>query len=156
MVPGEALGPAQLGLRGPGTRDMPLEVMWAPHQALQVPGLSLLSARGISALPAARGHELGEPYQALALLQQLELQEVAAPTEVVLPLLHIHNALKLVPPGRKGGGLLSLHPVCQETPGFAQLHGWLTHTRCLPAPVSTAIIFKKRIHRDGRASLLEL
>ena len=126
VVPGEALGPAQLGLWGPGTRAVPLEVMRAPHQALQVQGLGLRPAHSISALPAARGHELREPHQALALLQQLELQEVAAPTEVVLPLLYIHNALKLVPPGGKGGRLLSLHPVRQDTPGFAQLCSWLT------------------------------
>ena len=44
VVPGEALGPAQLGLWGPGTRAVPLEVMRAPHQALQVQGLGLLPA----------------------------------------------------------------------------------------------------------------
>lgn len=118
VVPGEALGPAQLGLWGPEAQDVPPAVMWAPNQALQVPGLGLFPTSCIDALPALCGHELGEPHQALALLQQLKLQEVAAPTEMVLPFLHIQDALQLVLPGRQGGG--SSHSL----PHMGQHVGW--------------------------------
>lgn len=80
VIPGEALGPAQLGLWGPDIQDTSLAVVWAPHQALQVPGLGLFPTSWIDALPASRRHVLREPHQALALLQQLKLQEVATPT----------------------------------------------------------------------------
>lgn len=80
VIPGEALGPAQLGLWGPDIQDTSLAVVWAPHQALQVPGLGLFPTSWIDALPASRRHILREPHQALALLQQLKLQEVATPT----------------------------------------------------------------------------
>lgn len=98
VIPGEALGPAQLGLWGPDTQDMSPAVVWAPDQALQVPGLSLVPTSWVDALPAPRRHILREPHQALAMLQQLKLQEVAPPTQLVLSLLHVHNALQLVPP----------------------------------------------------------
>lgn len=80
VIPGEALGPAQLGLWGLDTQDTSPAVVWAPNQALQVPGLGLFPAGRIDALPASRRHILREPHQALALLQQLKLQEVATPT----------------------------------------------------------------------------
>lgn len=67
-------------------------VVWAPNQALQIPGLSLFPTSWIDALPASCRHILREAHQTLALLQQLKLQEVATPTQLVLTLLHIHNA----------------------------------------------------------------
>lgn len=97
VIPGEPLGPTQLGFGIPHVQDIPpLPAAGLPDQALQVPGLFCTS--WVDALPASCGHILRQPYHALSLLQQLELQEVAAPTQLVLTLLHVHNALQLVPP----------------------------------------------------------
>lgn len=73
VIPGEALGPAQLRLWGLDIQDLSPVVVWTPNQALQVPGLGLFPACWIDALPASRRHVLREPHQALALVQQLKL-----------------------------------------------------------------------------------
>lgn len=97
MVPGETLGPAELGLWILGIQDMSVTVAWAPDQTLQVPSFCVLPAHVVTSPPASSGHVLREPYQALA-IQQFKLQEVAPPAQPVLALLHIHNALQLVSP----------------------------------------------------------
>lgn len=92
VIPGEGLGPAQLGLWALDIQDTSPAVVWAPNQALQIPGLGLFPTSWIDALPASRRHILREAHQPLASLQQLKLQEVATPTQLVLTLLHIHDA----------------------------------------------------------------
>lgn len=97
MVPGETLGPAELGFWILGIQDVCVTASWAPDQALQVPSFCVLPASGVTSPPASREHILREPHQALA-IQKFKLQEVAPPTQPVLALLHIHNALQLVSP----------------------------------------------------------
>lgn len=80
VIPGETLGPAQLGFLGPGIRDLSPTAVWVPDQALQVPGLSLLPTSWADALPASCRHIFRDPHHALALFQQFKLQEVAAAT----------------------------------------------------------------------------
>lgn len=77
----EALGPAQLGLRGPGTWDMPLlEVICGLHtRPCRFRASASLPAHCISALPATRGHRTPRAAPGAGLAQELELQEVAAP-----------------------------------------------------------------------------
>lgn len=90
VVPGKPLGPAQLWLTGRSHQVPPAAPNQAPH-----PPLVLVAG---AALPALRKDVLGEADAALALLQQLQLQQVAAATHAVLPLLHVHNALQLEAP----------------------------------------------------------
>jgi len=51
-----------------------------------------------AAKPATRKDVLGEADETLSLLQQLQLQQVAAPSHAVLAFLHIHDTLQLEPP----------------------------------------------------------
>lgn len=100
VVPGEALGPAQLRLAVRSHQVPPAAPGQAPHPPFVV-------AAG-SALPAPGEDELGEAQAALALpqqLQQLQLQQVAAAPHTILPLLHVDDALQLeAPAGTRLGG----------------------------------------------------
>lgn len=112
VVPGKALGPAQLWLFCHSHQVPPATPSQVPH----VPLLLLIAAH---ALPATRKDVLGEADETLSLLQQLQLQQVAAPSHAVLAFLHIHDTLQLEPPAgdsdRVGtspvrGPLSHLHP----------------------------------------------
>lgn len=129
VVPGKALGPAQLWLFCHSHQVTPATPSQVPH----VPLLLLIATH---ALPATRKDVLGEADETLSLLQQLQLQQVAAPSHAVLAFLHIHDTLQLEPPAgdsaRMGmspvhGPLSHLHPtwlilLCRLfPPGLAQL-----------------------------------
>lgn len=98
VVPGKALWPAQLWL------------IWHSHQVppatpRQVPHLPLLLLIATNALPAPRKDVLAEANEPPSLLQQLQLQQVAAAPHAVLALLHVHNTLQLEPPAGDTAGV---------------------------------------------------
>lgn len=104
VVPGKALGPAQLWLVRHG-HQVP------PATPRQVPHLPLLLLIAANALPALRKDVLGEADEPLSLLQQLQLQQVAATPYAVLAFLYVHNTLQLEPSAgeRAGVGMSPVH-----------------------------------------------
>lgn len=119
VVPGKALGPAQLWLIH-HRHQVPLAT---PRQVPHLPLLLLIPA---NALPALCKDILGEADEPLSLLQQLQFQQVAAASHAVLAFLHIHDTLQLEPPAGDTAGVgtspkhqpLSLPPpACSVLPG---------------------------------------
>jgi len=118
VIPRKALGPAQLWLVG-HSHQVPLAT---PHQVPHLPLLLLIAA---NTLPASRKDVLGDADEPLSLLQQLQLQQVAAAPHAVLAFLHVHDTLQLEPPAgdTAGVGTSPVHQPLSHLPARSALLG---------------------------------